>query len=139
MFDKSGHLFGAATTGGAGGSNGGGTVFEMTHSGSGWTFVVIDALPGWGLSGTFRNLMMDASGSIFATTHCDGDYSMGTIYELTPNGAAWNYTELYEFANGGVDGYYVFSNLVADSQGDLYGTASAGGAYGSGVVFKVTP
>jgi uncharacterized repeat protein (TIGR03803 family) len=138
IFDKSGHLYGAATTGGAGGSNGGGTVFEMTHSSSGWNFAVINFLAGWGFSGTFRNLMLNAEGHIYATTHCDGDSSLGTIYELTRAGGAWTYTSLFEFPGSGADGYYVFSNLVADSQGNLYGSASGGGAYGSGVVFKIT-
>jgi uncharacterized repeat protein (TIGR03803 family) len=139
IFDKSGHLYGAATTGGQGGDNGGGTVFELTHSSSGWNFAVISQLAGWGFSGTFRDLMLDASGNIWATTHCDGDYSMGTIYEITPSGSTWSFTQLYEFPSGGSMGYYVFSNLVADSQGNLYGTASAGGAYGSGVVFQIVP
>jgi len=139
MLDKAGHLYGAATTGGAGGDNGGGTVFEMTHSASGWSFTVINELAGYGLSGTERNMMMDSSGNIWATTHCDGDESEGTIYELSPSGSTWNYTSWYQFANGGAQGYYVFSNLVRDSLGNLYGTASQGGAYGSGVVFKMTP
>jgi uncharacterized repeat protein (TIGR03803 family) len=139
LFDQSGHLYGAATTGGGGGDNGGGTVFEMTHSQTGWNFQVLYDIPGWGLSGTFRNLMLDASGNIFATTHCDGAYSMGTIYELSPSGSSWNYNSLYVFPGDGSSGYYVFSDLIADSQGNLYGTASDGGAYGSGVVFQITP
>ena len=84
MFDKKGTMFGAATTGGQGGSDGGGTVFKMTYADGAWNFATISHLAGWGLSGTFRNLMISSSGHIFATTHCDGTYSNGTIYELTP-------------------------------------------------------
>jgi uncharacterized repeat protein (TIGR03803 family) len=83
--------------------------------------------------------MMTSSGDFYATTHCDGDYSMGTIYELTPSGSTWNYKQLFEFPSSGSDGYYVYSSLVADSHGNLYGTASVGGAYGSGVVFQLVP
>ncbi len=122
-----------------GGSNGGGTVFEMSQASGKWDFTVLYALPGWGISGSFRDLLMDASGNIWATTHCDGTYSNGTVYELTPGATPWTYTSLYVFPASGSDGYYVFSNLVFDKPGNLYGTASAGGAYGSGVVFKVTP
>jgi uncharacterized repeat protein (TIGR03803 family) len=136
IFDHSGNLYGAATEGGSG-SNGGGTVFELTPSNGGWTFTVLYALPGWGISGTYRNLLLDATGNLYATTHCDGANSAGTVYELTNSGGVWTYNSLYVF-NGGSDGLYSFSNLVFDKQGNLYGTTNVGGS-GYGVVFKVTP
>lgn len=132
-----GVLYGAATEGGGGGTNGGGTVFELTEGSGGWTFTVIYALPGWNISGTFRNLLL-GSGKIYATTHCDGDYSAGTVYELTPASGTWTYNSLYVFT-GGTDGLYSFSNLVSDKAGNLYGTTNEGGANGLGVAFKVTP
>ena len=138
VFDKSGNLYGAATEGGDGGQNGGGTVFELTHSKSSWTFNLLYSLAGWGISGTYRNLLLDASGNIWATTHCDGANSAGTVYELASSGGIWNYTSLYVFT-GGSDGLYSFSNLVFDNQGNLYGTTNLGGANGYGVVFKITP
>jgi uncharacterized repeat protein (TIGR03803 family) len=138
VFDGSGNLYGAATDGGGGGQNGGGTVFELTPAEDGWTFNLLYSLAGWGISGTYRNVLLDASGNIYATTHCDGANSAGTVYELTPSGGTWNYTSLYVFT-GGTDGLYSFSNLVFDSLGNLYGTTNGGGADGYGVVFKVTP
>jgi uncharacterized repeat protein (TIGR03803 family) len=138
VLDGSGNLYGAATDGGGGGSNGGGTVFELTPSGSAWNFSVLYALAGWGISGTFRSVLLDASGNIYATTHCDGDSDAGTVYELVRSGSTWTYNQLYAFT-GGTDGLYSFSNLVFDSAGNLYGTTAYGGANGDGVVFKVTP
>jgi uncharacterized repeat protein (TIGR03803 family) len=138
VFDHSGNLYGAATDGGAGGTNGGGTVFELTHSAGGWQFNVLNSLSGWGISGTFRNLLLDGSGNIYATTHCDGTYSAGTVYQLTKSGGVWTYVPLYTFT-GGTDGLYSFSNLVLDSKGNLYGTTAEGGANGAGVVFKIKP
>jgi len=132
--DKSGNFYGAATEGG---SNGGGTVFELTQSKGSWTFNVIYSVPGWGISGTFRNLVIDGSGNLYATTHCDGSYNAGTVYELTPSGGNWNYNQLYTFT-GGSDGLYSVSNLVL-SNGKLYGTTLYGGANGNGVVYEVTP
>jgi len=137
IVDHSGNLYGATTDGGAGGSNGGGTVFELTPSNGSWTFTVIYSLPGWGISGSFRNLLL-ASGKIYATTHCDGANTAGTVYELTPSGGTWTYKSLHVFS-GGSDGLYSFSNLVFDKLGNLYGTTNRGGANGYGVVFKVTP
>jgi uncharacterized repeat protein (TIGR03803 family) len=138
IFDPSGNLFGAATNGGDN-SGGGGTIFELTPSGSSWKFQVVYGLAGWGISGAFRDILFDTtSGVLYGTTHCDGAYNDGTVWELTPSAGTWNYTELYTFT-GQDDGLYIFSNLVLDKSGNLYGTASEGGANGVGVVFKVTP
>lgn len=132
--DKSGNLYGAATQGGSGG---GGTVFELTPANGSWTFNVLYSVPGWGISGSFRNLMLASTGILYATTHCDGTNNAGTVYELTPAAGSWNYTLLYTFT-GGTDGLFSFSNLVIES-GKLYGTTNQGGAYNYGVVFEVTP
>jgi uncharacterized repeat protein (TIGR03803 family) len=130
----SGKFYGAATEGG---SESGGTVFELTPSGSNWEFSVIVSVAGWGISGTFRNVMLSPSGTIYATTHCDGNDDSGTVYQLTPSGSSWDYKLLYTFT-GGDNGYYVFSNLVL-SGGKLYGTTNQGGTSGYGEIFEVTP
>jgi len=129
-------LFGAATDGGQSGSDGGGTVFELTSLNGSWKFSVLYELPGWGISGSFRNVLV-ASGKIYATTHCDGVNDAGTVYELTPSGDAWKSRSLYVFTGGG-DGQFSFSNLVLHD-GSLYGTTKQGGDSDNGVVFKVTP
>jgi uncharacterized repeat protein (TIGR03803 family) len=130
----SGTLFGAATDGGG---QGGGTVFKLTPSSGKWTFAVLTSIPGWGVSGSFRNLMFDGSNTIYATTHCDGDDRSGTVYKLSLVDGKWVYTLLYTFT-GGDDGKYVFSNLVL-SAGKLYGTSNVGGTHGKGVIFEVNP
>jgi uncharacterized repeat protein (TIGR03803 family) len=133
--DGHGNFYGTATEGG---SQGGGSIFELTPAGSGWNFTAIQSLAGWGISGTFRNLMLSPSGTIYATTHCDGEYDAGTVYELVPgSGGTWTYTQLYTFT-GGTDGLYSFSNVVMLAN-RLYGTTNQGGANGDGVVFYVTP
>ena len=60
------------------------------------------------------------------------------MFKLTPSNGGWTYTSLHDFTNGS-DGSYPYSNLVFDARGNLYGTASAGGANGLGVVFKIAP
>jgi uncharacterized repeat protein (TIGR03803 family) len=134
---SSGSLYGAATEGGAGGSNGGGTVFKLSPSKTGWTFSVLYGLYGWNISGSFRNLLLK-SGKLYATTHCDGADNSGTVYELTESAGKWTYNPLYLFT-GGSDGQYSFSNLASDEQGNLYGTTKQGGAHGFGTAFRVTP
>ncbi len=135
ILSPAGDLFGASTDGGLGSTNGGGTVFELTPSGTSWTFSTIYELAGWGISGSFRNLML-SGGNIYATTHCDGNDEAGTVYELSPSGSTWNYTSLYQFL-GGSDGLYSYSNLTL-YDGYFWGTTKQGGTYGQGVVFKVS-
>jgi uncharacterized repeat protein (TIGR03803 family) len=131
--DKKGNFYGAATEGG---SNGGGTVYELTPSNGTWNFNVLYSVPGWGISGTFRNVVLDGSDKIYATTHCDGANNAGTVYELSRKGGAWNYSLLYTFT-GGSDGLYSVSDLVL-YDGKLYGTTLYGGSDGSGVVYEIT-
>jgi uncharacterized repeat protein (TIGR03803 family) len=132
-----GYLFGATTEGGGGGSNGGGTVFKLVPSKTGWVFKLVYGLYGGNISGSFRNILLRA-GKLYATTHCDGANNAGTVYELTDTAGVWSYNQLYLFT-GGSDGLYAFSNLVADKEGNLYGTTKLGGAHGDGVAFMVTP
>jgi uncharacterized repeat protein (TIGR03803 family) len=135
VLDKAGNLFGAATEGDGGSA--GGTVFELTPSNGSWNFNLIYTVAGWGISGTFRDVLLDSAGNLYATTHCDGQYDAGTVYRLTPADGSWTYTSLYVFT-GGTDGLYSFSNLVV-SHGSLYGTTNQGGANGYGVIFKIAP
>ncbi len=133
--DASGNFYGATTQGGSGG---GGTVFELTSSGGTWTFNTVYGVSGWGISGTFRNLVLDGAGNLYGTTHCDGSYNAGTVFQLKPSsGGKWTYNQLYTFT-GGSDGQYSVSNLVLN-QNKLYGTTLYGGSNGNGVVYEVTP
>ncbi len=74
----------------------------------------------------------------------------GTIFELKRSNIGWNFQLLYSFT-GGSDGSAPFGTLAKDAQGNLYGTASWGGAQnsicsynfgygvGCGTVFKLIP
>jgi uncharacterized repeat protein (TIGR03803 family) len=132
--DAAGNFYGAAT---AGGVNGGGTIFELSPSDGGFNFSVLSSVPGWGVSGSFRDVLVEPNGVIYATTHCDGANNAGTIYELTPSGGSWSYSLLYTFT-GGSDGQYSISNLVLKG-GKLYGTTIYGGANNAGTVYAFKP
>ena len=140
IFDRSGNLYGGTTWEGAGG---GGTVFEMALSGDSWTFTTLYGLVGTGVEcGVRGNLVMDQAGNLYGTTLCDGAYNLGSVFKLTPSSGGWTYTSLHDFT-GGSDGANPYSNLVFDADGNLYGTASAGGTGsncngGCGVVFEIT-
>jgi uncharacterized repeat protein (TIGR03803 family) len=84
-------------------------------------------------------LVMDSSGNLYGAGKSGGADSSGVVFELTPNGSGgWTYNVLYSFT-GGNDGAWPKATLVFDSQGNLYGTCSAGGQYGWGTVFELSP
>lgn len=81
---------------------------------------------------------MDTGGNLYGTTSADGAYEDGSVFKLTATGGGWSYTDLCDFT-GGSDGAGPFSGVTLDASGNLYGTASGGGAHGHGVVWEITP
>jgi len=131
--DSAGNLYGATTVGGSGG---GGTVFELTPSNGQWILSVLYSFTG--SAGPANSLVMDTAGNLYGTTVEDGTFGAGTVFELTPSGGGWIYTDLHDFT-GGSDGSDPFGGVILDAGGNLYGTTEMGGANGDGVVFEVTP
>ena len=140
ILDAEGNLYGATS---AGGTAGGGAVFELSPGRSGWTYNFIYPITGWGYesqlgTGIWRSLIMDPAGNLYGVT-CPmetGYYS--TVFKLTPGSQGWSYTTLYTFTNG-ADGSLSEGGLARDSQGNLYGVLSFGGNYNYGTFFKITP
>jgi len=84
--------------------------------------------PGWGL-------LRDSAGNLYGTTGAGGTSHAGIVYKIDTTG---HETVLHNFT-GGLDGGSPYAGLVADDQGNLYGTAPSGGSFGGGVVFKLDP
>jgi uncharacterized repeat protein (TIGR03803 family) len=137
IFDRSGHLYGATAGGGAGG---GGTVFMLIPSHGSWTLTTLHSFTG--VSGPWASLAMDIFGNLYGTTLGDGAYQLGSVFKLARGTGGWTYTTLHNFTGGG-DGGVPSSSVVFDASGDLFGTASEGGAgcapFGCGVVWEITP
>jgi len=138
IFDKVGHLFGTAGSGGITGGtcgNGCGTVFRLAQLAGVWVFNPVYTFNG--TTGAQPNdLAFDSKGNLFGTT-LDGGVNYGVVFELkhNPTGHAWTYTQLYNFGpNGGVDPV----SLVV-KKGILYGTTYTGPCYLCGTVWEVTP
>ena len=64
--------------------------------------------------------------------------TVATLHAQSDKPQAGTYSLLYSFQCA-PDGLQPESGLVRDSSGNLYGTTIAGGEYGYGTVFKVTP
>jgi uncharacterized repeat protein (TIGR03803 family) len=137
ILDAAGNVYGTTAGGGTGG---GGTVFELVKSGNTWSFSVLYNFPSSGmhqLPGPQANLTMDTAGNLYGTTLFGGAMDCGMVFKLSPAGGSWNLTPLHGFTCE-ADGGKPFSNVVFGTDGNLYGTASIGGAYGSGVVWQIT-
>src|SRR6266853_4574794 len=59
-------------------------------------------------------------------------------FAISPLGKAQTFTTLMNFT-GGNGSSPLFAPLIQGTDGNLYGTASSGGAHSQGTVFKITP
>ncbi|MFZ0704704.1 MAG: choice-of-anchor tandem repeat GloVer-containing protein [Candidatus Korobacteraceae bacterium] len=150
VMDAAGNLYGSAAYGG---SEGGGTVFELSPVGNTWAFTLLYSLSGQQdmycpeyTLGPNAPLTIDGAGNLYGTTFCDGANDLGNIFKLTNTQNGWEYTSLHDFA-GGTDGAWPASNVTIDTDGTLYGTAThggmvsgqCGGSDGCGVVWMLKP
>jgi uncharacterized repeat protein (TIGR03803 family) len=139
-FDQAGDIYG---TTGAGGMYGGGITFELTPSGGGYTESILHSF-GSGADGRtpYSGVVLDTAGNVYGTTQYGGtgtecSFNCGTVYQLMPSNGGWLEDVLVNFDI--TNGFYPYDRLVIDDFGNLYGTTSGGGPYGSGVVYKLTP
>jgi uncharacterized repeat protein (TIGR03803 family) len=143
--DASGNLYGTTENGGSGVTVNGaligeGSVFEIaagTHT--------FSTLYGFNApNGSPTGLTGDADGNLYGTTAGGGDVIPvngvgvsapamgGTVFELAAGTHA--FSTLVSF--NGTDGEYPLG-LIADADGNLYGTTGSGGASNNGTVFEV--
>ena len=142
IFDASGNLYGATLC--SDNYDGNGRIYMLSPSNGGWIYTELYDLPNGGVcfGGPEENLVLDGAGNLYGAAH-SGRGAMGELFELSRNGSTWVYTVRHDF--GGSAGARPRSNLIFDRQGNLYGTASAGGdsqgcfSWGCGVVFEITP
>lgn len=145
-----GSLYGTTSRGGSGYGNcqnGCGTVYSLRPPASAcktalcpWTETVLYRFQGSPDAGTpLSSVTFDNAGNIYGTTAGGGSHGRGTVYEMTPTGQGWKETILYSFTSTPPDGSGVWSGVVLDKAGNLYGTSAGGGAYGYGMVYELTP
>jgi uncharacterized repeat protein (TIGR03803 family) len=132
-----GNFYGTTTSGG---TNGWGTIFKITPSGTLTTLHTFCArgYPCADGGETYAGLVQATDGNLYGVTTLGGANTWGMIFKITPDGT---FTTLYNFCSQPVctDGSQPFAALVEATDGNFYGTTSSGGANGYGTVFKVTP
>jgi uncharacterized repeat protein (TIGR03803 family) len=134
-------------TTGEGGTNGNGTVFSMSTSGS--NFMILHVFGAWGLNtnlnsntnndGAYPSVagLILSGKTLYGTTSEGGPAALGvgaggTVFSLNTNGT--NFTVLHAFS-GDTNGGYPLCGLIL-SGNTLFGTTGGGGKYGYGTVFS---
>ncbi|HUI84805.1 MAG TPA: choice-of-anchor tandem repeat GloVer-containing protein [Candidatus Binatia bacterium] len=138
VFDAAGDLLGTAPDGGAFGV---GAVYQLTSSNGQWSERIIHDFTGGddGSTGFLGRLLPDAFGNFYGVTELGGANGAGTVFKLAPaSGGAWTFSTLYAFGSQ-PDAAFPYGGLIADRNGNLYGTSYFGGTFGAGAVFRVGP
>src|SRR5580698_2475032 len=119
VVDASGNLYGTTPLGG---TNGYGTVFELSPTPMGrWKETILHEFSAADGEGPGTSLIFDSAGNLYGVAPNGGAYNCGTIFELSPSAGSWNFNALYSFANNG-DGCHPSGPLL-DLNGDFYGVA----------------
>jgi uncharacterized repeat protein (TIGR03803 family) len=137
--DSAGNLYGTSVQGG---DFGGGTVFQLSPSGAGWTHTVLYSFTGGNDGGEpYKGVTLDPQGNLYGTAvtggtgSCDG--GCGVVFKLSNSGAGWTQSVIHYFT-GGNDGSGPGSGLTFDRHGHLYGMTPTGGAHGLGVIYQLS-
>jgi uncharacterized repeat protein (TIGR03803 family) len=136
-----GNLYGTTVSGGTdssqGATNGHGTIFKMSTTG---TLLMSVTVHGSGVgepNSPRAPLIQGSDGNFYGTSPGGGNqtYSGGTVFQCTPGGVV---TVLHAFSDP--EGRDPEGGVVQGSDGNFYGTTEAGGsAQTLGVVYRVTP
>ena len=147
--DKAGNLYGTTFKGG---TDGYGTVFELSPVSGGWQETVLHSFAnGHDGANPYASVVFGPNGNLYGSAGFGGNLNVGggggwgVVFELSRvAGGGWKETVLHTFS-GGKDGA-VPQGLAFDTKGNLFGladqggsTQSCGGLTGCGTVFKLTP
>jgi len=135
-------LYGTASAGGSGGA---GVVFSIDTSGNNFTvlhsFTPLDPLSATNADGAFPfSGLVLSNGVLYGTTLAGGTGGNGVIFSIGADGSGFailhSFSATDPLTGTNLDGASPCAPLAL-SGGNLYGTASAGGANASGTVFSV--
>jgi uncharacterized repeat protein (TIGR03803 family) len=137
-----GNFYGTTELGGearyCGGPDGCGTLFSVTPDGAFTTLHSFCALPGCA-DGSYpiASLAEGLSGRFYGTTLGGGKAGDGEVYSITAKGGL---TTIYTFCSlpNCSDGNGPRAGLILGTDGELYGTTSAGGANSQGTIFSLS-
>jgi uncharacterized repeat protein (TIGR03803 family) len=145
IFDGNGALYGVTAAGGSDPLSGSGTIFRLSppvSPGGTWTETVLHSFHqnggGWGPVG---GLALGRNGTLYGTTNFGGTSGAGVAFALVPPafpGSVWIEHVLHAFTRG-LDGGVPTAGVIIRLNGEVLGTASVGGTFSQGTVYKLTP
>jgi uncharacterized repeat protein (TIGR03803 family) len=147
---RAGALYGTTSQGGVGGATGPGTVYQMTHSGSGWTYTPVFLFPAdkSGGANPQARVVFGPDGHLYGTTNVGGASQAGVVFYLTPPLSicktvfcSWKENVLWNFGAGNDGAYPGYGDLIWDQwndQGNIWNTTINGGTYNSGTLYELT-
>jgi uncharacterized repeat protein (TIGR03803 family) len=134
IYGADGNIYGANVTGG---KYGAGTAFELSPvAGGNWIQTkTINFAP----KGNFPSpLTFGPDGNLYGAMQEGENGACGSVFKLTVNAEGhWDNTTLHTLNCS--EGLFPEGGITFDSSGNMYGTAWAGGAYGDGTVFELSP
>jgi uncharacterized repeat protein (TIGR03803 family) len=126
-----GNLYGTTEFGGNGSP--GGTIFKLTLAGA---YSVVYSLNGTSDGqDVYGGLTQGSDGNLYGTAASGGAGNSGTAFKVTLGGT---FTLLHAF-NFSTEGANPNGGLVQGTDGNFYGTTTAGGSSNNGTVFRMTP
>jgi uncharacterized repeat protein (TIGR03803 family) len=147
VLDKNGAVYGV-TQFSTGFDTGGGVVFALTPSQSGYTQSVLYTFPGdAGGDLPQAGLTIDSHESLYGTTYYGGemndceDSGCGVVFSLARTKSGFVESVLYAFKNvGGSDGDNPSAAPAVDGRtGAIFGTTEYGGVHEEGAVYELMP
>jgi uncharacterized repeat protein (TIGR03803 family) len=131
-----GNFYGTTSEGGSGLS---GTAFKLTPGGVETVLSNFNAGGPASVNGysPITSLIQASDGNLYGINNLGGAHNAdGTVFQLTPQGLT---NLVYAFGASTGDGANSQANLIQATDGNFYGTTHAGGAYGYGTIFRITP
>ncbi|MBW4696461.1 MAG: hypothetical protein KME03_00930 [Aphanocapsa lilacina HA4352-LM1] len=131
LLARDGHFYGTTS---CVASPGLGTIFRLAADGRFKTLHTFKLQEG---SDPFTGLVEGSDGQLYGTTVYDGPNNGGTVYRFS---AAAGFSMLHAFQDSDSStGTSPRAALMLAGDGHFYGTTVAGGSYGLGTVFKLSP
>jgi len=115
-----------------------GVIFRLQQTGSGvWAYTILHKFvtSKGGITPLGRLALHD--GKLYGTTSAGGDpnCNCGVVFRINTDGSG--YIALHTF-KGATEGSVPGAGVLVDTDGTLYGTTTAGGANGAGVIFRIS-
>jgi uncharacterized repeat protein (TIGR03803 family) len=131
LFEATNYWFYGTTS--SGGTNNDGTIFRISPSGEFEVLFNFDETHG---AFPDAGVIQASDGNFYGVTPSGGANGLGwgVVYKMTPTHQV---TVLHDFTDGS-DGAAPVGTLVQATDGSLYGVTVGGGAFGAGVLFRIS-